>query len=113
MWPRVDLVLTDVSHKRRFAEDLHGATSQNTALFIVTAVKISNLTHSFLRLCIIWISSNICSSPYTTLPIFCRLVKYLKRKPRLYFVHIISKVLRLEQKLLQYVEEFKDNVEPE
>jgi hypothetical protein len=30
--------------KRRFTQDLHGATSQKTAFFIVTAVKTSNLT---------------------------------------------------------------------
>jgi hypothetical protein len=33
-----------VPPKRRFKQDLHGATSQKTAFFIVTAVKISNLT---------------------------------------------------------------------
>jgi hypothetical protein len=33
-----------VPPKRRFTQDLHGATSQKTALFIVTAVKTSNLT---------------------------------------------------------------------
>jgi hypothetical protein len=32
-----------VPPKRRFIQDLHGATSQKTAFFIVTAVKISNL----------------------------------------------------------------------
>jgi hypothetical protein len=30
--------------KRRFTQDLHGATSHKTAIFIVTAVKTSNLT---------------------------------------------------------------------
>jgi hypothetical protein len=30
--------------KRRFKEELHGATSDKTAFFIVTAVKTSNLT---------------------------------------------------------------------
>jgi hypothetical protein len=69
MWHRVDLVRTDVLEgriasifrvdkyaseeptsaggvppKRRFTQDLHGATSQKTAFFIVTAVKTSNLT---------------------------------------------------------------------
>jgi hypothetical protein len=33
-----------VPPKRRFIQDLHGAVSQNTAFFIVTAVKISNFT---------------------------------------------------------------------
>jgi hypothetical protein len=33
-----------VPPKRRFTQDLHGATSQKTAFFIVTAVEISNLT---------------------------------------------------------------------
>jgi hypothetical protein len=32
------------SAKRRFTQDLHGATSQKTTFFIVTAVKTSNLT---------------------------------------------------------------------
>jgi hypothetical protein len=32
--------------KRRFTQDLHGATSQKTAFFIVTAVKTKNLTQS-------------------------------------------------------------------
>jgi hypothetical protein len=32
------------SPKRRFTQELHGATSQKTAFFIVTAVKTSNLT---------------------------------------------------------------------
>jgi hypothetical protein len=31
---------------RRFTQDIHGATSHMTAFFIVTAVKISNLTSS-------------------------------------------------------------------
>jgi hypothetical protein len=70
MWSRVDLVWTDVSEesivsifkvplsriflpwrwrryvpsKRPFTQDPHGATSQKTAFFIVTAVKTSNLT---------------------------------------------------------------------
>jgi hypothetical protein len=34
------------SPKRRFTQNLHGATSKKTALFIVTAVKTSNLTSS-------------------------------------------------------------------
>jgi hypothetical protein len=33
-----------ISEERRFSQDLHGATSQKTAFFIVTAVKTSNLT---------------------------------------------------------------------
>jgi hypothetical protein len=36
----------DVPPKRRFTQDLHGAISQNTAFFIGTAVKTSNLTYS-------------------------------------------------------------------
>jgi hypothetical protein len=71
MWRRVDILLTDVSEERiasiftlvprswisytlkmeaiRSSETsvkkyLHGATSQKTAFFIVTAVKTSNLT---------------------------------------------------------------------
>jgi hypothetical protein len=72
MWCRVDLTWTDVSEERvasifrvensasdeseraggcshvssklRFTQDLHGATSQKTTFFIVTAVKTSNLT---------------------------------------------------------------------
>jgi hypothetical protein len=44
MWCRVDLVCTVVLPKRRFTQDLHGATSQKTAFFIVTVVKTSNLT---------------------------------------------------------------------
>jgi hypothetical protein len=54
MLRRVDLVWTDVSEeritsryippKRHFTQDLHSATSQKTAFFIVTAVKTSNLT---------------------------------------------------------------------
>jgi hypothetical protein len=34
----------------RFTQDLHGATSQKTAFFIVTPVKTSNLTHKILVL---------------------------------------------------------------
>jgi hypothetical protein len=34
-----------VPPKRRFKQDLHGATSQKTALFIVAAMKTSNLTY--------------------------------------------------------------------
>jgi hypothetical protein len=34
----------DVPPKRRFTQDLHSATSQKTAFFIVTALKTSNLT---------------------------------------------------------------------
>jgi hypothetical protein len=37
-----------VPPKRRLTPHLHGATSQKTALFIVTAVKTSNLTHQYL-----------------------------------------------------------------
>jgi hypothetical protein len=33
--------------KRRFTQDLHSATSQKTAFFIVTAVKTSNLTELY------------------------------------------------------------------
>jgi hypothetical protein len=44
MWRRIDLVLTDVPSKRRFTHDLHSATSQKTAFFIVTVMKTSNLT---------------------------------------------------------------------
>jgi hypothetical protein len=70
MWRRVDLVWTDVSEeritfnfsaensaseepawargyvppKRRFTQDLQGATSQTTTFVIDTAVKTSNLT---------------------------------------------------------------------
>jgi hypothetical protein len=44
-----------VSPKRRFTQNLQGATSQKTAFFIVTAVKTSNLTgfsmNSFLIEC--------------------------------------------------------------
>jgi hypothetical protein len=43
MWRRVDLVWTYVSEERRLTQNLHGATSQKTAFFIVTAVKPSNL----------------------------------------------------------------------
>jgi hypothetical protein len=32
------------AEERRFTQDLHGATSQKTAFFIVIAVKTSNLT---------------------------------------------------------------------
>jgi hypothetical protein len=43
-WHSVDLILADVSEERRFTQDLHSATSQKTAFFIVTAVKTSNIT---------------------------------------------------------------------
>jgi hypothetical protein len=46
MWLHVDLVWTNVSEERRFTKDLHGATSQKTASFIVTAVKTSNFTNN-------------------------------------------------------------------
>jgi hypothetical protein len=39
-------LLTLVRPKRRFKQDLHGATSQKTAFSIVTAVKTSNLTYT-------------------------------------------------------------------
>jgi hypothetical protein len=39
-----DPLQTDVPPKRLFTQDLHGATSQKTAFFIVTAVETSNLT---------------------------------------------------------------------
>jgi hypothetical protein len=35
-----------VPPKRRFLQELHGATSQKTPFFIVTAVKTSNLTNT-------------------------------------------------------------------
>jgi hypothetical protein len=37
------LLPTFLAPKRRFKQDPHGATSQKTAFFIVTAVKTSNL----------------------------------------------------------------------
>jgi hypothetical protein len=43
MWRRVDLVWTDVPPESQFTHDLHGATSQKTVFFIVTAVETSNL----------------------------------------------------------------------
>jgi hypothetical protein len=46
MWRRVDLVWTDVPEEciaSIYPEDLHEATSQKTAFFLVTAVKTSNL----------------------------------------------------------------------
>jgi hypothetical protein len=43
MWRHVDLVWTDVPPKCWFIQDLYGATSQNMAFFIVTAMKTSNL----------------------------------------------------------------------
>jgi hypothetical protein len=36
-------VTSDGHTKRRFLQETHGVTSQKTALFIVTAVKTSNL----------------------------------------------------------------------
>jgi hypothetical protein len=52
MWRRVDPVkLTDVSEERiasifrKISHDLHGATSQKMAFFIVTAVKTSTPTN--------------------------------------------------------------------
>jgi hypothetical protein len=44
IWRRVDIVWIDVSEERRFTQDLQGATSQKTAFFMVTAVKISDRT---------------------------------------------------------------------
>jgi hypothetical protein len=38
----------NVPPKRRFIQDLHGATSQKTTFFTVTAVKTSNLTKEFI-----------------------------------------------------------------
>jgi hypothetical protein len=73
MWRCVDLMRTDVSKERmtsifrvinprarnqreqvaavcsRFTKDLHKATSQKTAFFIVTTVKTSNLTYLILN----------------------------------------------------------------
>jgi hypothetical protein len=41
MWCRVDLLQTDVPSKRRFTQDLHGATSQKmTFLIIITLIII-------------------------------------------------------------------------
>jgi hypothetical protein len=40
---RVALVRTDVSEKRPFLQVAHGVTSKKAALFIVTAVEISNI----------------------------------------------------------------------
>jgi hypothetical protein len=72
MWCRVDLVWTDVCEepawaggcrlrryvpqKRWYTQDLHGATSQKTAFFIVTTMKTSNLTNLdlFLSFLHIW-----------------------------------------------------------
>jgi hypothetical protein len=93
MWRRVDLVWTDVSEefiaiccflltlvprsriflprrwrqyvppKRRFTQKLHGATSQKTVFFIVTAVKTSNPTkkvnfRSYVRILKLHVSNN-------------------------------------------------------
>jgi hypothetical protein len=44
---RYNRLLRYVPPKRRLTQYLHGATSQNTAFFIVTAVKTSNLTYIF------------------------------------------------------------------
>jgi hypothetical protein len=43
-----------VPPKRRFTQDLHGATSQKTAFLIVTAVKTSNLLFSIGATAPIW-----------------------------------------------------------
>jgi hypothetical protein len=48
MWRRLELVWTNVPPKRRFTQDLHGATSQKTAFFIVNAVKTTNLNNKHL-----------------------------------------------------------------
>jgi hypothetical protein len=40
--------------KRLFTQDLHDATSQNTAFFIVTAVKTSDLTNLIFNYIEIW-----------------------------------------------------------
>jgi hypothetical protein len=42
LWRRVDLVGTDVSEKRQFPQDLHGATSQKTAFFNLLIYSILN-----------------------------------------------------------------------
>jgi hypothetical protein len=47
MWRRVDLVCTVVPPKGRVTQDLHGAISQKTAFFIVTAVKTLSYEPSF------------------------------------------------------------------
>jgi hypothetical protein len=41
---RVALVKTEVSPKRRFLQEPHGAISQKTTFFVVPLVKTSNLT---------------------------------------------------------------------
>jgi hypothetical protein len=46
-------VAADIPPKHRFTQELHGATSQKTAFFIVTAAKTSNLTQDD----ILWDSS--------------------------------------------------------
>jgi hypothetical protein len=61
-----------VPPKRHFTQDLHGATSQKTAIFIATAVKTSNLTRlNILRLhssgiwCrMVWMFVSCTSSPF-------------------------------------------------
>jgi hypothetical protein len=47
------LLLYNVPPKRRCIQYLHGVTSQKTALFIVTAVRTSNLTTSYGEFCIL------------------------------------------------------------
>jgi hypothetical protein len=42
MLRHVDLIRTDVSEQDQFLQDSNGTTSQKTAFFIVTALKISN-----------------------------------------------------------------------
>jgi hypothetical protein len=61
MWCRVDLVWTDVSeeHIAWFTQNLYGAASQDTAFFIVTEVKTSNLT----QLRIFWPVKDLNSHP--------------------------------------------------
>jgi hypothetical protein len=46
MWRHVYFVWTDIPPKRRFTQDIPGATSQKTTFFIATAVKTSNFTYS-------------------------------------------------------------------
>jgi hypothetical protein len=52
-----------VPPKRRFTEDLQGATSQKTAFFIVTDVKTSNLTKFRCVIIIINININFHENP--------------------------------------------------
>jgi hypothetical protein len=52
-----------VPPKRRFTQDVHSATSQKTAFFIVTAVKTSDLT-SFSCVCFLFLWSTSGLYPY-------------------------------------------------